>query len=220
MEQTPLPNTFRKGSRLFTRSLLPGKKHFEQEWLTQDGKHREFSPKHSKLAAALMKGCQQFGMKEGAVILYLGASHGYTPSFVSDMIGLDGTIFCVEFSPSVGRDLVFLCEERENMIPLLADARRVDDLAPRITACDVVFQDIAQPDQADIFLRNVRAFLLPGGTGMLALKARSVDASRRPAEIFKETRKRFEREEGIVLVDYRELAPFEKDHAFFVVKRK
>ena len=58
----------------------------------------------------------------------------------------------------------------------------------------------------------------PGGFGLLALKARSVDVSRNPKEIFREIRAKLERE--LVIVDYRELDPFEMDHAMFVVKKK
>ena len=213
-----LPNTTIERRRLLTKNLTPGKTFFEQEYTV--GNKRVLDPRHSKLAAAAMKGCQQFGLAEGSVVLYLGASHGYTPSFVSDMIGKDGTIFCVEFSPSVCRDLVFVCKERENMIPILADANQPDTYKERITKVDVLFQDIAQKNQVDIFLKNLRAYVIPGGFGMLALKARSVDVTRRPDDIFKEVRKQFENADDFVIIDYRELAPLEKDHAFFVVKRK
>jgi fibrillarin-like pre-rRNA processing protein len=82
-----------------------------------------------------------------------------------------------------------------------------------------VFQDIAQPNQVDIFLKNCNAFLKRGGFGLLALKARSVDVSRRPTDIFKEVRVQLEKS-NMVIVDYRTLEPFERDHAMFVCKKK
>lgn len=225
MANEPLPNTViltGKYSRIITRNLTPDRTFFENEqpFLYNGIVYREVDPKHSKLAAAIAKGCQQFGIKEGGTVLYLGASHGYTPSFVSDMVGKDGTVFCLDVAPRVVRDLLFVCAARENMIPLLADASRPSTFAWRITAADVIFQDIAQREQVEIFLKNIDWFLKPGGFGMLAVKARSIDVLRKPGEIFKEVRKRLEAIPEISIVDYRELDPFERDHAFFVVKKK
>jgi fibrillarin-like pre-rRNA processing protein len=221
---TPLPNTFAMEARtlrIFTKNLTPGKAFFENEspWFEGSTEYREIDPKHSKLAAALARGCQQFGIKEGSTILYLGASHGYTPSFVSDMVGKNGIVYCLDVAPRVVRDLVFVCEERSNMIPILANASRPQEYAWRVTLADVVFQDIAQRAQLDIFLKNL-VLLKPGGFGMLVVKARSIDVTRYPKDIFKDVRRQLEATAGITIVDYRELDPFERDHAFFVVKRK
>ena len=61
-------------------------------------------------------------------------------------------------------------------------------------------------------------FLKKNGFGLLALKARSIDVTKRPKEIFKQVRQALEKE--LMIVDYRELEPYEKDHAMFVCKRK
>ncbi len=220
-----LPNTRvtnERFPRILTRNLTPGVTFFDKERTTvmEGAEWRELDPKRSKLAAALARGCQQFGIKEGSVVLYLGASHGYTPSFVSDMVGPKGFVQCVEIAPVVARDLVFVSEARENMVPILASASFPNVYAHRVLAADVVFQDIAQRDQLDIFLRNCRAFLKVGGMGLLALKARSIDVTRNPGDIFKDIKRELERTPGFAIVDYRELAPFERDHAFFAVKRR
>jgi fibrillarin-like pre-rRNA processing protein len=225
LQPTPLPNTFilpGKTSRILTRNLTPGKTFFENERLFYDDgvEYRELDPRHSKLGAAIARGCQQYGIKEGGAVLYLGASHGYTPSFVSDMVGEQGVVYCVDIAPRVVRDLVFVCDVRTNMIPVLADASRPGLFAWRITMVDAVFQDVAQRDQVSIFMRNCTAFLRPGGFGMLAVKARSIDVLKNPADIFKDIKKQLDNTPGFVIVDYRELGPFERDHAFFVVKRK
>lgn len=213
---------FGKGVRIYTRNLTPGTTFFEKErtFSAEGAQWRELDPGHSKLGAAIAKGLQQTGLKEGSVVLYLGASHGYTPSFVSDIVAQSGLVQCIEIGPVVARDLVFVSEARENMIPILADARHPERFAWRVLPADVVFQDIAQPDQLDLFLKNCQAFLKIGGTGLLALKARSIDVTRNPGEIFKEARKRLETTPWLSIIDYRELAPFEKDHAFFAVKRR
>jgi fibrillarin-like pre-rRNA processing protein len=221
---TPLPNTYimqGKYPRIFTRNLTPGKTFFDQEntWMEGNTEYRELDPRHSKLGAALARGCQQFGIKENSTILYLGASHGYTPSFVSDM-ARNGTIYCLDVAPRVVRDLVFVCEERSNMIPILANASVPESYAWRVSAADVIFQDISQRNQVEIFLKNIEMYLKSGGFGMLAVKARSINVLMHPKDIFKEVKKQLDSTPGIVIVDYRELDPFEKDHAFFVVKKK
>ncbi|MBR9700996.1 fibrillarin-like rRNA/tRNA 2'-O-methyltransferase [Candidatus Woesearchaeota archaeon] len=212
-----LPNTKIDRRSILTKGLTKTQ-HFDRE--RRVGDWRILDPKHSKLGAALMKGCQQFGITEGCSVLYLGASHGYTPSYVSDMVGAKGTVYCVEFAPQVARDLVFLCEDRENMIPVVADANQPDTYSDLITGVDVLFQDVSQRNQVEIFLKNLTLYVKPRGFGMLAVKARSIDVLKKPQDIFKEIRKEFESSDDFVIVDYRELQPFEKDHAFFVVKKK
>lgn len=208
-----------KKKSIYTKSILKGFKPFSEKTITIKGEeYREIDPKRSKLGAAIMKGLSQTGLKEGSKVLYLGASHGYTPSFVSDIVGETGVVFCLDFAPTVVRDLVFLCEKRQNMIPIIADAKKPKEYKENIIQVDVLYQDVAQRDQIKIFLDNVKEHLEIGGFGLLALKSRSIDVSRKPKDIFLEARK--ELEKTVTIVDYRELFPFEKDHAFFVIKKK
>ena len=226
MKQARFDNIYtmrtKKGLRLFTRSLYPDFRGFEEAVIRKQGEaYREVDPGRSKLFAGVAKGASQIGVREGSSVLYLGASHGYTPSFVSDVIGEDGHVVCVDIAPRVVRDLVFLCEQRENMAPVLADCNRPEGYAHLVPdGVDVVFQDIAQRDQVGIFLKNCRRFLKHGGFGLLALKARSVDVSKKPQQVFKESFQELEKAEGFAVVDKRELAPHEKDHILFVVKRR
>ena len=206
-----------KRSKLFTKNLVPGISLFEEKLFREGGtEYREWDPKRSKLAAAIVKQISQIGIKEGNTVLYLGASHGYTPSFVSDMIGKKGFMFAIDFAPVVVRDLVFICEQRKNMTPLLEDCNHPENYKDKITKVDIVYQDIAQKNQVEIFLKNMQ-FAKPDGFGLLALKARSVDVTKKPKDVFKEVRRQLEKE--VKIVDYRELDPFEKDHCFFVVKK-
>jgi fibrillarin-like pre-rRNA processing protein len=206
---------------IYTVNLTPGKAFFAEELVKEKGvEYRSWDVCRSKLAAAIKKGVSQIGIKEKDLVLYLGASHGFTPSFVSDLVGKEGFVFCLDNAPRVVRDLVFVCEERINMAPILADANHPEEYKHLITPqVDVVYQDIAQRNQVDIFLKNCDAYLKKGGFGLLAIKARSVDVSKHPKEIFREVRRRFE-ESSMVVVDYRELEPFERDHAMFVCKKK
>lgn len=211
----------KKGKKtfLFTKSINPGKKFFAEKTIKIKGEeYREINPERSKLGAAVLKGLSQTGIKKGNTILYLGASHGYTPSFISDIVGKEGFIFCLDFAPRVVRDLVFVCEARNNMAPLLENALFPETYADKIPKVDVIYQDIAQRDQLKIFLKNCDIFLKKEGFGLLALKPRSIDVTRKPKEIYKETR--HELEKKLVIVDYKELDPYEADHAFFVIKKK
>jgi fibrillarin-like pre-rRNA processing protein len=206
-------------TQIFTKNLTPGKKFFAEKTVKIKGEeYRELNPERSKLGAAIIKGLSQTGIKEGSIILYLGASHGYTPSYISDIIGREGFVFCLDFAPRVVRDLVFVCEARENMAPMLENAIMPETYKDKVPEVDVVYQDIAQRDQIGIFLNNCDQFLKKGGFGLLAVKPRSIDVTRKPKDIFKETRKRLE--EKLTIVDYKELDPYEMDHAFFVVKKK
>ncbi len=209
------PNVGYEGNQIFTKSSF---RDFNEDLLVRDGvQWRPWQARRSKLGAAIVKNISQIGLKEGDTVLYLGAAHGYTPSFMADMIGPNGSIFCLDFSANVVRDLLKRCKARENMIPLLADASKPDSFSARVTGCDVLFQDIAQRDQVGIFLRNMERFVKPGGFGLLSLKARSVDMTKHPKIVFKEAYAQLERFGKVV--DYRELDPFEKDHALFVVKK-
>ncbi|KYK27249.1 hypothetical protein AYK26_04245 [Euryarchaeota archaeon SM23-78] len=206
---------------LYTQNLVPSKALFEEELIIDKGvEFRAWDVYRSKLGAAIKKGISQIGIKQGDKVLYLGAAHGFTPSYVSDIVGKEGFVFCIDNAPRVVRDLVFVCEERTNMAPILADANHPDSYKDLITKeVDVVYQDIAQRNQVDIFLKNCDAYLKKGGFGLLALKARSVDVSKKPGDIFKEVRKQLEKS-SMVVVDQRKLEPYEKDHAMFVCKRK
>ncbi|MBI4151446.1 fibrillarin-like rRNA/tRNA 2'-O-methyltransferase [Candidatus Woesearchaeota archaeon] len=207
-----------KGRRLYTQNMLPGKTPFNEKVVREQGKeYREFDPTRSKLAAAIVKGATNIGIRGGDVVLYLGASHGYTISYISDMVGKEGLLFGIDSAPRVLRDLVFLAEERRNIIPILANANHPEEYEKRICGVDVVYQDIAQRNQAEIFVENCRFFLKEGGYGLLAVKARSIDARRKSKQIFEEVRKKVEKE--LTVIDYRILEPLEKDHCMIIVKK-
>lgn len=204
--------------RIYTKSIVPGFAPF-QEIIFREGKdeYREFDPRRSKLAAAIVKGCTNIGIRKHDVVLYLGASHGYTCSFVSDIVGEEGLVFGIDPAPRVMRDLVFLSEERKNIVPMLADANHPEEYLDKVCLADVVYQDIAQRNQADIFIRNCRLFLKKGGYGLLAVKARSIDIKKKSKALFNEIRQ--ELEKVFTVIDFRILEPFERDHCMIIIKR-
>ena len=225
MKQTKFQGVYeiRKGKNKFvlvTRNLTPGKSFFDEKLVREgDIEYREWDARRSKLAAFILKGGNQIGIKEGSTVLYLGASYGYTPSFVSDIVWKGGFIFALDFAPRVMRNLVFVCEDRKNIAPLFFDANHPEEYKNKIISpVDIVYMDIAQRDQAGIFLKNVDMFLKPGGFCLLAVKARSVDVTKKPGVVFKQIRQKLE--EKLVIVDYKTLEPFEMDHCMFVCKKK
>lgn len=205
-------------NNIYTKSLIPGKTPFDER-TTRVGaeEYREFDPTRSKLAAAIRKGSTNLGIRKGEVVLYLGSSHGFTCSFVSDMVGKEGLIFALDPAPRVMRDLVFLSEDRNNIVPILADANHPETYADKICLADVVFQDISQRNQAEIFLKNCDLFLKKNGYGLLAVKARSIEVKKKSTQIFQEVRR--EVEKHYTVIDFRILEPFEKDHCIIIIKK-
>jgi len=207
------------GKVLFTLNLAPGKRVYDEQLIRQNNiEYRGWDGYGSKLAAAILNGCKNIFLRKGDVVLYLGSASGTTASHVSDIVGKDGLVFAVDVAPRVMRDLILNCEGRKNIAPILADANHIKDLIERVCTVDVIYQDIAQKDQVEIFMKNIKTFLKTDGYAIIALKARSIDVTRLPKQIFNEVREKLEKD--LIIVDYRTLEPYQKDHAMFICKNK
>ncbi|VVB59322.1 Fibrillarin-like rRNA/tRNA 2'-O-methyltransferase [uncultured archaeon] len=202
-----------------TKSLVPGKRVYGER-IIRKGKEewRVWDPTSSKLGAALVKGLKNFPIKKGMKILYLGASTGTTVSHISDIVEHDGIIYAVEFSSRSMRDLIPLAKQRKNIAPILDDARLPENYAALIEKADLVYCDVAQPDQSEIIMRNAKVFLKPQGWMMIAIKARSINVAKNPKQIYSEERQKLSKMFNIL--EQIDLQPLEKDHAFFVGKMK
>jgi fibrillarin-like pre-rRNA processing protein len=212
----PFPGILRSGERLFTRNLVPGNRGFAKSLVKLRGsEYREWNPYRSKAAAAILRGIRNFPITQGSRVLYLGISSGSTASFLSDITGPDGVIYGVEISERSMRDLTPLAEKRGNIVPVLADARRPETYS-WIEPVDIIYQDVATNDQSEILIRNSGEFLAPRGFAMLAIKARSIDVTRPPGKIFKQEQAKLKKHFRIL--DMVELEPYERDHAFLVMK--
>ncbi len=205
------------GKDYCTKNATPGKKYYDER-IIRKGKdeYRVWDPTKSKLGAAIYKGLRNVPIFKGMKILYLGISTGTTASHISDIIGNDGVIYGVEFSPRSVRDLVPMTKKRKNIVPILGDARTPENWANRIEKVDMIYEDVAQPDQTDILIRNAKIFLKKGGSIMIAVKARSINVAVNPNEIFAQERKKLEK--YFTITDAINLNPLEKDHIFFVGK--
>ena len=202
-----------------TKNLITGKSFFNERLFTENNvEYREWVLSRSKPIAAIFNGLTIVPVKQGSMVLYLGAAQGQTASHVSDIVGKNGFVFCVELSPRATRDLLSICEERENMTAILADANKPESYKDHITEVDVIYQDIAQKNQVGILLKNINLFLKPNGYALVAIKARSIDVTKNPKEVFKEVRE--ELEAKLKILDSKFLEPFQKDHIFFVCQKK
>jgi len=196
-------------------SADPGRKVYNEKIVKKEGKeYRLWDPFRSKLSAALKKGLKEFPFKKGSKILYLGASYGTTISHLSDIVG-NGEIYSVEIAPQCMHDLLELCERRENIIPINADARKPEDYK-EVGQVEIIYQDVAQPEQDDILIKNAKMFLKRGGVAMICIKSQSIDVTKTPAEIFDIVLKKLERE--FEIMEKIKLEPFDKDHLFVVLK--
>ncbi|MEM2109498.1 MAG: fibrillarin-like rRNA/tRNA 2'-O-methyltransferase [Candidatus Odinarchaeota archaeon] len=201
---------------LATINLTPGKKVYDEILIKfRNEELRTWDPFRSKLAAALLNGLEELPVREGSHILYLGAASGTTCSHISDIIGNQGRLYCIEFSPRSIRDLTTICEDRKNMLPILADARFPDRYSPLCGLVDIIYCDVAQPDQSKILVDNARLYLKPAGNIMITIKARSIDVTKPPAEIFKGEIEFLEKN-GFLIKQKLRLEPYTSDHIFIL----
>ncbi|MDG7007005.1 MAG: fibrillarin-like rRNA/tRNA 2'-O-methyltransferase [Nitrososphaerota archaeon] len=202
---------------LLTRNLTPGKRVYNEDLVTRDGvEYRTWDPFRSKLAAAMIRGLPDDIVMPGSKVLYLGASTGTTASHVSDIVGDGGLVVGVEFAPRVAREFVeHVARVRKNVIPFVADAR--DPSGYSVTEFDVVYCDIAQPDQTEIALLNCSRLLKKGGALLLVVKARSIDVLKDPKRVFAEEGEKLAAA-GFKVERVFELSPFDKDHALIFAK--
>ncbi len=207
---------FSINGKIATANLVRGIKVYGEDLINDSGtEYRLWNPYRSKLAAAILNHMKNMQIKPESKVLYLGAASGTTPSHVSDIIGNKGVMYCIEISERSMRQLVALCERRQNMLPILADASEPAYLEGAGTF-DVIYQDIASKNQADILLNNSIA-LKPGGYAYFVIKSQSIDISRDPKEIYKDElgklAKTFEVLERI------DLEPYDSDHLFVVLRK-
>jgi fibrillarin-like pre-rRNA processing protein len=209
---------FRIDGRLATRNLTPGVRVYGEELKVVDGaEYRLWNPYRSKLAAALLNGMKTMAIKPGAEVLYLGAANGTTCSHVSDIVGGEGSVYCVEISKRSMHDLLGLCDTRENMLPIFADARNVEEYGGDVDVADVLYQDVSAQEQADILLKNA-ALLESNGMAYVAIKSQSIDISKKPELVFKEFIDRVSGE--FKVLERIQLEPFDRMHLFVVFQKK
>lgn len=174
---------------------------------------RVWDPFRSKLAALYYTGTG-VELTPDMQVLYLGAANGTTVSHVADYVE---AVYAVEFAPRPMQDLLEVARRRKNLVPIMADASQPEQYAPLVESVDLLYQDVAQPDQATILTRNC-AFLRPCGIAILMLKTRSVDIRKTPEEVFRDTIAGLTAA-GLEVVESVWLSPYHKDHAAIICRK-
>ncbi|WP_363463951.1 fibrillarin-like rRNA/tRNA 2'-O-methyltransferase [Halogeometricum borinquense] len=175
---------------------------------------RAWDAGRSKLGAMF-----EYGMDTGLVgdetVLYLGAASGTTVSHVADFAG---PTYAVEFAARPVRDLLGVAEARDNLFPLLKDARKPETYAHIVEAdLDCIVQDVATRGQATVANRN-RQFLRDDGRLLAVIKARSEDVTADPDDVFEDVLT--ELREAYEILETTRLDRFHDDHLGVVARPK
>ena len=202
--------------KLATENLMPGNQVYNEKLLNVKGvEYRIWNPFRSKLAASIMNGLKDFPFNKKSDVLYLGVSTGTTISHISDIVGQDGTIFGIEHAARVARDFLDrVASHRKNIVPIIQDARKPEEFFSVYKKVDVVYVDIAQPDQTDIAIENCKLYLKSGGYLFLIIKTRSIDVTKDPKRVIKNEIKKLE--SLFEIKQTIDLQPYDKDHAMVV----
>ncbi len=207
--------------RLGTKNFAPGRPVYGERLIKWKGvEYRVWDAFRSKLAGAIIKGLQTVPIEAGSKVLYLGAASGTTPSHISDIVGESGHVYCVEFAQRSLRDLVNnVAQFRANISPMLEDARMPEHYAMFISGkVDVIYCDVAQPEQAKLLADNADYFLKPQGWVMLACKSQSIDVTMAPQDVYKQEANIL-RKRGYDVKEVVELDPYDKAHAMIVAQK-
>jgi len=213
--------TLEDGSkRLATKNLAPGVTVYGEKLVRNgENEYRTWDAYRSKLAAAILKNLNVLPLKKNVSVLYLGSASGTTASHVSDIVEEGGYVFCVEFAQRSMRELVdSLCQHRANVYPILSDARMPEKYKTLVTPVDVIYSDVAQPQQSKILADNSDVFLKPSGYVLIAIKSRSIDVTMEPPDVFKQEIEVLNERDFEIIQTIR-LEPYDKDHAMILARR-
>ena len=204
--------------KLATENLVVGNQVYKEKLITKKRiEYRLWEPFRSKLAAAIMNGLEVFPFQDKSTVLYLGVSTGTTISHISDIVGPNGIIFGIEHASRVARDFLDrVATYRKNIIPILQDARKPEEYFSMFGKVDVVYVDIAQPDQTEIAITNCKMYLKKNGYLFLVIKTRSIDVTKPPKQIINEEIQKIK--ENFDILQTIDLHPYDKDHAIVIAK--
>ena len=81
-----------------------------------------------------------------------------------------------------------------------------------ISMVDVIFADVAQPDQARIVVHNAQYFLKNGGHCVISIKASCIDSTAKPEAVFA-SEVDYLKTQKLRPLEQVTLEPYERDHA-------
>ena len=188
---------------------------FGEDIINYHGKFaRKIEPKRSKLGAALINGLDRFPLNDDSNILYLGASTGTTVSYLSDVC-IFGRIYAVEVSIESFYRLLGLAEKRRNIYPIIEDANMPEKYSFFVDKVDLIYQDIAQRNQIQIF--NLNAEMFPTAKyAFLVVKTRSISSRFPEQALLKTALKEVKSFNVRKIID---LAPFDQSNFMVYMER-
>jgi fibrillarin-like pre-rRNA processing protein len=193
--------------KLYTENLVPGETIYGERLVKfKNVEYRSWDPYRSKLAAILLNNPLLNFLSKDLKCLYLGASSGTTISHLSD-IARNGTLYGVEFAPRSIRLLIQNTSKRENIIPILGDARK-----------PYVYQDVARPNQAEIAIANAEYYLKSEGLIIILIKSQSIDSVKRSELVYKQEKKKFQ-EKGYDIVESINIHKYAANHIAFIIRK-
>jgi len=214
-----------EGRAIWTLSADGGSKVYGETIRKRKGNTwRRWDPFRSKLGAALVKtknSPAELLPSEGSTVVYLGAAHGTTISHIHDHLcgsknKFSGRLISVDISPRCLRDLNHLAVKRPGIIPVLGDARKIEQWAHFVPkGADWLFQDVSQAGQVDIFIKACKMLLKPKSTALLSLKGASERFNEGGDQaIFLDTKNKL-LESNFNIIESIELSGFEEQHMLF-----
>lgn len=217
-------NVFISGSkeklRLYTRNSDRGNRVYGERLIQyRENEYREWDPFRSKLAAIILENPLKKFLSADITCLYLGASSGTTISHLSDIL-TGGIIFGIEFAERSIRQLIQNTSRRKNIIPIFADVRYPDNYAKSIfSTMDIIYQDISQPNQAEIALNNCNYYLKDNGLLILAVKSQSINSIQKSEYVYAQEKMILE-EGGYEVIESVNIHKYAANHTVLLVKKR
>ncbi len=206
--------------KLYSKNLIPGHIVYSERIIEHKGiEYREWDPYRSKLAALILENPTSNFLSNDLNCLYLGASSGTTISHLSDIVK-DGVIYGIEFAERSIRQLIQNTSNRKNIVPILGDARYPESYAKSIfNEIDLIYQDVAQPNQAEIAVLNSNYYLKSDGLIILAIKSQSIDSVSKSEKVYKQEKNILENADYEILETIN-IHKYAANHIILLVKKK
>lgn len=102
-----------------------------------------------------------------------------------------------------------MATHRTNVIPIVEDARHPLRYRMLMSMVDVIFADVAQPDQARIVGLNAHSYLKVGGGVVVSIKANCIDSTAPAEQVFAREVQKL-KEEKIKPFEQLTLEPYER----------
>ncbi len=205
--------------KIYSKNLVPGSRVYGEKLVNfNDVEYRAWNPLRSKLSALLIENPKNDFLSSNLNCLYLGASSGTTISHLSDIIK-DGVIYGVEFAERSMRQLIQNTSNRKNIIPIMENASNPENYAKSIfTEIDLIYQDVAQPNQAEIAIANCNYYLKDSGILILAIKSQSIDSVSKSEKVYAQEKKIIENS-GYFIEESINIHRYAANHIILIVKK-